>query len=1054
MQTDRSRAIGGLGWGALVLLAMLMLLPRAHAEDIDIFMAPMNAGSQVQPNIMVWLDNSSNWSRQSQAWPDNGGDQGRAEIVALQRVLARPVPANMGLAGQAGSGTTVGGYVRFGIRDMRVAENKTALNNILGYVASANHINDPTEKVNDPEPAAAMFEMYRYFTSGNVFRGGWISGNDPATNVDKSGNSGSPSDKGTTAFAQGLTSGWAINPTTPTKYQGPAGGSCGRNYLVMVVNNSNGAVPTGFASYNGQTFDGEAISGTSESYIDEWARFLYQNGVSVYILDAYNKQQNTNYSRILERAANVAGGKYFPVKSQKDIETAFDQIFAEIKAVNATFATASLPISATNRSQNLNQVFIGMFRPDGEAEPRWVGNLKRYQLKKTASGVDLTDVVAKESAINLQTGFVTECAASFWTTDSGSYWQDVYGNALTRSSCTAFPTVGGKTGSEWSDLPDGPAVEKGGVAEVLRKGNGTTTGTGEPTWAVSRKILTYSASATGKLTAVTTSITGWSDNLLKWVKGYDDPTQVQVGEVTTRPYSEFTNTSATDRTRPSIHGDVIHSRPLPVNYGSGVTVYYGANDGMLRAVNADTGQERWAFVAPEHYGRFKRLHDNWPLVNYPNVDSSLNPLPRDYFFDGSMGLYQKADNSKIWVFASQRRGGRMLYGFNITNPDQPELMWRVGCPNMANDTDCTSGFEKIGQTWSLPSVAFLKGESTSTPFIVVGGGYDGCEDVNASATSCTAAGRKGNVVYVINAADGSKAASFETGNGSVVADIAMSDANGDGSVDYGYAATTSGEIYRIDFSNTQFVPQAKGEWKIRRVAFTTGGSRKFLYAPALLRADSKMYVAVGSGDREHPLETHYPFTGPVTNRFFVLLDDLTVPASSTTATAVNLDSDPAMKNYSVAADATCDISGVTPTSGLKGWFMDLNRKGEQTVTSALIAGGMVTFNTNRALPSSTSACSNPLGEARGYWVNLLNASGAIGVGSSTCGGDRSSVFVGGGLMPSPTLASVNVDGNVETVAIGAAQRSGGASSGIAPQQVKPAISSKRKTIYWRSNKAD
>ena len=43
---------------------------------------------------------------------------------------------------------------------------------------------------------------------------------------------------------------------------------------------------------------------------------------------------------------------------------------------------------------------------------------------------------------------------------------------------------------------------------------------------------------------------------------------------------------------------------------------------------------------------------------------------------------------------------------------------------------------------------------------------------------------------------------------------------------------------------------------------------------------------------------------------------------------------------------------------------------------------------------------------------------------------------------------------METVAIGAAQRSGGSSSGIAPQQVKPAISSKRKTIYWRSNQAD
>ncbi|HET8748008.1 MAG TPA: PilC/PilY family type IV pilus protein, partial [Ramlibacter sp.] len=650
---------------------------------------------------------------------------------------------------------------------------------------------------------------------------------------------------------------------------------------------------------------------------------------------------------------------------------------------------------------------------------------------------------------------VSECAASFWTTDSGGYWEDVYGNQLTRSACTVFPTVDGKTGSEWSDLPDGPVVEKGGAAEVLRKGNGTTTAAGAPTWQVARKILTYSASTSSKLTTLTASVASWGDDLYKWVIGYDDAREFPDGEITRRTFSEFTNTSATDRTRPSIHGDVIHSRPLPVNYGdSGVTVYYGANDGMLRAVNAETGKERWAFVAPEHYDRFQRLHDNVPLVNYPNVDASLNPRPRDYFFDGSLGLYQKADNSKVWIFASQRRGGRMLYGFNVTNPDSPELLWRVGCPNMTNDTGCTSGFEKMGQTWSLPSVAFLKGESTR-PYVVVGGGYDGCEDANSASPTCTSSGRRGNVVYVIDAQDGTKVASFSTGNGSVAADVAMSDANGDGSVDFAYAATTSGEIYRIDFSDASFAPTGKSDWRARRVAFTAGAGRKFLYAPALLRAGSKMYVAVGSGDREHPLDSHYPYADPVMNRFYVLLDDLSVPASaSASADAVDLDNHPDMRDYSNGDAALCSVAGVTPNSGLKGWFMNLNRRGEQTVTSALIAAGMVTFNTNRALPAAVNACTNPLGEARGYWVNLLNASGGIGVGTATCGGDRSSVFVGGGLMPSPTIASVMIDGKMETVAIGAAQRSGGSSSGIAPQQVKPAISSKRKTVYWRSNRAD
>lgn len=1038
----------GLLWSLLLLAA-----PWAHAEDIDIFMASMSAGAAVQPNLLIMVDNSSNWSRASQKWPDNAGKQGAAEIQALQNVLnAGTVPANMGFAGFTGSGSTVGGYIRFGIRDMRTAANKTALNNIFNHVKA--NVESSAEKVNDNGETAAMYEAWKYFNSMPVYRGRLVSGNDPASNVDASGNLGNPSSKKPTAYGQGLASGFALDPGNAGMYAGPTAASCGRNYLIFIVNNANGSVPEGSQSYEGNSAGTPlpllpGVNGVS--WTDEWARFLYQSGISVYILDAYNAQQNVSHSRVLQRAATVGGGKYYAVKNQSEIEAAIKQIFAEINAVSSTFASASLPISATNRSQNLNQVFIGMFRPDGEAEPRWMGNLKRYQLAQSQSGVDLADSLGA-NALNLQTGFVTACAASFWTTDSGSYWSDVYGNAITRTGCTVFPTVNGVTGSEWSDVSDGPVVEKGGVAEVLRKGNAPAATNTVPTWAVNRNIYTVSGTTASRLEPVSSTNTGWDATLLNWVRGYDDATAVTVDGVTSRPWSEFTNTSSSARTRPSIHGDVIHSRPLPVNYGNGVTVFYGSNDGMLRAVDANTGRERWAFVAPEHTSKFQRLHDNRPLVNYPNVDASLNPKPRDYFFDGSIGLFQKADNSKVWVFVSQRRGGRMLYAFDVTNPDSPQLKWRVGCPNQGDDTGCTPGFEKMGQTWSIPNVAFLKGYSTSTPVIITGGGYDRCEDANSSATDCGSS-RKGGAVFVIDADTGARVATFETPNGSVTADVALADVNGDGSVDFGYAATTNGDIWRADFSDSAVAPAATSAWGIRRVAYTGGAGRKFLYPPALLNSGGKMYVALGSGDREHPLDVHYPYAGPVVNRFYTLLDDLTVRPDSTTP-AVAMDTDPGMRNYSDASAALCNVTGVTPGSGLKGWYLDLAGRGEQTVTSAMIAAGMVTFSTNRATPASVNACSNPLGEARGYWVNLLNASGGIGVGNATCGGDRSSVFVGGGLMPSPTLASVMINGKVETVVIGAAQRSGGSSSGIAPQQLKPVISSKRKTIYWRSTGSD
>jgi type IV pilus assembly protein PilY1 len=98
-----------------------------------------------------------------------------------------------------------------------------------------------------------------------------------------------------------------------------------------------------------------------------------------------------------------------------------------------------------------------------------------------------------------------------------------------------------------------------------------------------------------------------------------------------------------------------------------------------------------------------------------------------------------------------------------------------------------------------------------------------------------------------------------------------------------------------------------------------------------------------------------------------------------------------------------------------------------------------------------------LGEARGYWLNLLNASSAIGV-VDNCNGSQPpyATFIGGGLPPSPVIANVDLgDGaGVRTIVIGAGNKGGGnSSSPIGPQEVKVPISSTRRPLYW-FNKID
>ena len=105
-----------------------------------------------------------------------------------------------------------------------------------------------------------------------------------------------------------------------------------------------------------------------------------------------------------------------------DIKT----IFNEIHSVSSTFASSSLPVSTTNRAQEKNQVFIPMFRPDPNAYPRWMGNMKQYQLINVGTSVELGDNSSLPiSALNNSSGLPTDCAVSFWTTPSGSYWENV-----------------------------------------------------------------------------------------------------------------------------------------------------------------------------------------------------------------------------------------------------------------------------------------------------------------------------------------------------------------------------------------------------------------------------------------------------------------------------------------------------------------------------------------------------------------------------------------------------------------------------------------------------
>ncbi|WP_324731789.1 pilus assembly protein [Pseudomonas paeninsulae] len=765
--------------------------------------------------------------------------------------------------------------------------------------------------------------------------------------------------------------------------------------------------------------------------LDDWSKFLHNYGVpftvtdafsgnsviqrvkvTSYLIDVFNAHQDASQTKLFLSAADVGGGKYFAAKNENAIVDGINSALSDILSVSATFSAATLPLSATNRSQSANEVYIGMFRP--YKAPRWFGNLKRYKIGLINGAAELVDS-SGESAVNNLSGFLTECAKSYWTLDKGNYWESLNLSPPPLSQCTTASIL-----QKWSDSPDGPFVEKGGAAQVSRY-----------SVIANRKVLTVSGSS---LAAVTAANLGNNTTLLNYLKG-------------STPGAGETMSSSTGR--PSIHGDVIHSRPLPINYGgsTGTVLFYGVNDGLFRAVKGADGSELWSLLAPEHFAKIQRLYDDSPLIAFPNASATETPTPtpKDYFFDGAVGQITNYDaNNAVtsaYIYPTMRRGGRMVYALNVTDPNAPSLLWKRGCPNQGNTTGCDSGFSGIGQTWSTPQGAYLGGyvdatSGASKPVLIFGGGYDTCLDPDSRTFACSSANGKG--VYVLDATDATILGTLPilATDYPVVGDVALADVNSDGKTDFAYAADAAGNLYRVNFANMAsdgtLTALAKNAWSITKIASTQGANRRFLNSPAVAVYKNSVYVSLGSGNRERQLKSNYPYQTQVEDRFYVFLDN---PSSSSGA----VDLDGSSMNNSVAG-SNCGAAGIYPNSTKRGWYYDLAGRGEQVINPAVIGAGKVFFNSYQPDGTSAGVCAGPKGIATGYSASLFT--GACEMTTTT--------LVGPPPIPPtipPAICIANCDTTnpiIVTVCIGC-------KPGLAPVLVEPKVDQSRQKIYWKTD---
>ncbi len=508
--------------------------------------------------------------------------------------------------------------------------------------------------------------------------------------------------------------------------------------------------------------------------------------------------------------------------------------------------------------------------------------------------------------------------------------------------------------SYWSVLTDGNDVRQGGAASKL---------------SLARNLFTFSvpgplANSANRLHENNISLTGallnidmLSDvitvrsNLLKWVRGVDLKDDDGDGD--------------TSDIRLQM-GDPIHSQPVIVNYSAtDSAIFVATNQGFLHSFDAQTGSENFAVIPQELLGN---------LYEFYRENTTSNHI---YGLDGDLVLRHFED--KIYLYVGMRRGGRNYYTFDITSKTNPILVHQIVGGN--------TGFEKLGQTWSRPTVTKIKVGETIRNVLIFGGGYD-VEQDNKVARSADSVG---NAVFIVDADTGALIWSASNSGAdlllgdmeySIPARISVIDRDNDGLADHMYVADLGGQLFRLDIHNGL----GRSELVSGGLLADLGGdlaedNRRFYYAPDVAQIstiDENFYaVAIGSGYRAHPLNAE------IQDSFYMLKDfgiftkdeqgDYGLPENPFTRD----DLYDATAHLLTSSDQTVAEEQGAIYANRAGWLVDLGSGGEKVLASPLILNYQVFFTTYLPASANDSLCAPPSGNSRAYLVELINGNAVV-----------------------------------------------------------------------------
>lgn len=639
----------------------------------------------------------------------------------------------------------------------------------------------------------------------------------------------------------------------------------------------------------------------------------------------------------LWHAAVNGHGAYFSAKNPNELNSGLNEALAQIGAKIGSGAAAAT--STLNPVAGDNYAYVASY-----TTVQWTGNLEARTIN-TGNGV------VSESATwcveNVVGGTCSSPGTVVPSTSGGSTIYSCVTPVATSDACTdlssegSFDAAAGTCSVELPVSCTGRMTLSGavGARTIYTKGSGPTTlvpfvlDNVDPAHFNAAKLAGLSQwgvlSDDQKTAAAGVNLI----NFLKGVASYEDrssnPAENRLYRYRSAVLGDTTESQPAYIGKPTFsYDDAGYNEFKTAQASRAGTVYIGANDGMLHAFNATTGDERWAYIPGIVVPNLWKLADkNYATQHTYYVNAS--PIIADIYHG----------EWRTILVGGLGGGGRGYYALDITNPAAPALLWEFSSANQPN----------LGYSFGPPVITK---KADGTWVVLLTSGYNN-----------TSPGDGCGYLYVLDAWSGGQLADYPTGvcNSSGLAKIAAwaDQPEFNNTATFTYGGDLQGNLWRFDINKAKTAAGAITNLAVLKDPL--GYTQPITARPELGKIDGKRVVFVGTGKY---LETT-DLTNTQDQTMYAIKDLDDYPTSSPAATLVNPRASLVQQTLTAAGAHRTSSSNSVDWATDRGWFIDFPENGErQHVDGQLALGTLIV---------PTTVPSNTVCEPGGHgWLNYFD----------------------------------------------------------------------------------